>query len=212
MSAPEGYRYDVFVSYRRNRFSLKWIAEEFIGLFEERLEAELGKKPGIFWDHQTVNDGEVPTIMVMEALRTSRCLLSILSKPYFESSWCAAEWETFKQRAATVGLRGRTLTIPIQWQDGEDYLPLITGHGPRPRDFSRFRLTGPGFRFSATHVEYQVELNELVESVARLIGAAPPFDGAWPLVDPSTIQIGQSDSGGNWPYKLALDPGTAGKP
>jgi hypothetical protein len=197
------YQYDVFVSYRRNRFSLNWIAGEFISVFEERLEAELGRPPLVFWDQNSVDDGEVPVEIIKEALGTSRCLLSILSGPYFASKWCAAEWETFRERAAAARLgRGRSLTIPIQWHDGDNYLPLLRGEGPRPRDFTRFRLTGQGWRDSPRYVEYQDEINRVVESVARLVESAPPFDPQWPLVEPDAVATG---SAGAWTFKLASD-------
>lgn len=197
------YRYDVFISYRRNSFSQRWIEEEFIPEFVPRLELELGKPPQVFWDETSVNDGQISTTRVIHALRDSRCLLSLLSGPYFSSAWCSAEWQTFKQRAENAGLvaQGDTLTLPIRWHDGEQYLGLLGGYGPHTRDFRRFRLGG-AWRATPIHAEFQTELNDLVETVARMASGAPEHDEGWPLVNPDALPPAQL-SPGTWSFKLS---------
>lgn len=197
------YEYDVFVSYRRYEFVLKWIGQEFIDLFRLRLELELGRHPRIFWDDQAVDDSTVPTEAVIHALRTSKCLLPILSGPYFSSKWCCAEWHTFRQRASLVRLdAGKTLTLPVHWHDGDNYMPLLEGQGPRPADFSDFQFLGPAWRTTAAFNEFESKMKKLVETVARMIMFAPPFDPAWPLVEPATI-IPDQQSPGTWNFRFS---------
>lgn len=197
------YQYDVFVSYRRNSFSLKWIEEEFLPELVPRLELELGREPKVFWDEASVDDGQVIQTRILDALRDSRCLLSLLSGPYFTSIWCSAEWHTFRERAERAGLlaNARTLTIPIQWHDGDNYLDLLQGgRGPHTLNFSRFRLNG-AWRGTPVHVEFQNELNGLADSIRRLIEGTPPYDPAGVIVRPEQVTRTQL-SPGEWTYKL----------
>lgn len=193
--APD-YEHDVFVSYRRYGFVMKWIRQEFIDLFQSRLELELGETPKIFWDDTSVDDSKVPKEVVLQALRTSKCLLSILSGPYFSSNWCCAEWHTFRERASLAGLKaGNTLTLPVRWHDGESYASLLQGNGPQPADFSDYQFIGPAWRNTAAFNEYEKKLQKLVETVTGMIKSAPPFDPSWPLVDPATIVPNQKAPG-----------------
>lgn len=205
----EDYEFDAFISYRRLEFSREWVGTVFIPEFTQRLAIVLGYTPKIFWDDKSVEDGQVPREIVLQGLKRSRCLISLLSGPYFTSQWCVAEWETFRQRAKQAESsgslkKGESLTLPLQWQDGDAYADRIGAEGFQARDFRNYRKLslkrGEG-NHSRDYDDFETDLNELAERVSRLIGSAPNFQENWPIVNPDEVKIGQTKAG-QWTYTM----------
>lgn len=184
------YDFDLFISYRRQEFCRQWVRDEFVPQFRSRLEAELGGTPEIFYDETSVNDGEIIREKVLQALAKSACILTILSRAYFTSNWCLAEWKTFETRAEMEGLhkKGKSLIVPVQWQDGKHYAEHVGASAMQGRDFREFRLVGIGWHESRGYVDYQKSLNKLAKLVATLIENAPAFKDEWPVLGPEDVE------------------------
>ena len=49
------YKYDIFISYRRDNLTRKWIETHFVPLLEHHINLELGRKPIIYIDTMLEN-------------------------------------------------------------------------------------------------------------------------------------------------------------
>jgi hypothetical protein len=86
--------------------------------------------PGIRW-----------TPELMRAVGTCQAFVALLSRPYFDSAWCAQEWHAFTQRRVYShpkrALTNRTAIIPVLWTPlrDEEIPPAVSAvqrFSPRP--------------------------------------------------------------------------------
>jgi hypothetical protein len=77
------YKYDFFISYRRTEPPAKWIGE-FFKLEIERQLSSLAFKPKIFFDVETLRNGDVWEEKIKEAIAKSRYFIPIYSPEYFD--------------------------------------------------------------------------------------------------------------------------------
>jgi hypothetical protein len=194
------YNWEVFISYNRQRATRTWVREFFYDKFKEWLNVELGIRDSrIFWDDHDVEVGGYWKRDILSALVTSRCILPIWTRGYFNSCWCVAEWKTFclRQRQQKVGL-----IVPIQWQQG-NFLPE-DAREQTPANFWEYATNAPAFLNSALYMEYEHDLRSVCQKVAERIEAAPAFDENWPFVDPDTFEVAHVDELTNdWDITLA---------
>lgn len=163
-TAPTGYQFDVYLSYRRSEFTSQWLAE-FLPLFRYWLSESLGRDPVVFEERQLPPDsGWVETTY---ALHSSRTLLAICSPSYFQSASNVGEWQYFRQHAPQS-------IIPVLYAKVAD-LDL------QAADFTRFSFIGQGFRQSELYVDFQRAVQELANTAAEKIRNAPPFQAEDPL-------------------------------
>lgn len=200
------YRYDLFISYRRHDLGRQWIREHFLPELSKYLEPEIDQRPRIFWDESSIDDGHVPRQDVLEALKHSICVVPVLSKYYFNSAWCSAEWKTFLDRSERIG--GRSLTIPIKWHDSDDYERDFGDSAPKAGEFGDYRLTGPAWVKSELYVKFQQDIDRLARTLGKVINRPPSFDNTWPLIDPDEVGPLRLSTG-EWRYKLKPQGGLA---
>ncbi|MFJ9894556.1 TIR domain-containing protein [Streptomyces sp. NPDC091280] len=89
---------------------------------------------------------------LIEAIRTTRVLVPLITKDYFTSPWCRREWAVMMKRIASVDTapgQEPVAIMPVFWVRPEKGWTL-------PKDFERFQHRAPG--------EYQGDVFELMAS------------------------------------------------
>ena len=203
-SPPSGYRYDVFISYKRMAKVERWIDQIFLNQLRDHLELELGRVPQIFLDRSALRVGDVWKTEISTALRQSRCLVAVLSASYFRSTWCVAEWETFRIRAELERMmeKGHGLAIPIRWHDGDSFPKSV--RSITEVDFTNYAVTAKYFLDSPLAMDFEIAVGKMCEHLAQKISAAPDYSDAWPVVDPDGVSFNPPQSS-DWSYKLLGD-------
>ena len=88
---PQGYRYDVFISYAHRDKKGSWVER-----LHEDLEVELGQILGrdarLFSDIEGLLPGEIWERKIFHELRHSVCMVAIHSPSYFNSDYCQKAW------------------------------------------------------------------------------------------------------------------------
>lgn len=116
------YRYDIFISYRRDDQTKIWIDRHFIPLIQHHVFNELGRAPVIYIDSQ-LEAGSTWPLELGNALGTSRTIIPLWSKTYLNSVWCTCEISHMLERETKAGLRTTEkpygLIFPVIIHDGE---------------------------------------------------------------------------------------------
>ena len=116
------YQYDVFFSYKRRGLTLDW-TRQVKNRFELWLAEEFADRaPKVFVDEECIEAGDVWPDKLRNALRHSRCMVSVLSTTYFQSSRCVSEWKTFAERQRITNRIDPGLIASLKFHDGE-YFP-----------------------------------------------------------------------------------------
>jgi len=129
--------YDFFFSYaRENRNAY---LERFFDDLSEAVQLRKGENVGIgFFDQETLKLGEPWSPTLLEALQTSRTLVSMYSPAYLKSEFCGKEWQVFRMRQELYNKTrdsGPSVSIikPVIWFPSDEY----------PEDVARLQyLTG----------------------------------------------------------------------
>lgn len=186
------YQYDLFLSYKRRNPTLDWVRNHFRPLLDTWLPECMDRDPSIFMDEQSIETGEAWPDALREALQVSRFLVCILSPSYFRSDWCLAEWHTFLAREKTLRLGARTkpksLIIPISFHDG-DHFPKEAKR-KQQRVFHEWNTPHLCFRDTPNYLNFEREMKDLCEFLAKQIALAPDWDSDWPVETPSAGQSG----------------------
>lgn len=187
---PDQYEFDVFVSYSRAPVTRVWVKRYIIGprdrekrtgvTFVDWLEQHLGREPRVFYDDHGLEVGDKWADEILAALANSKCIVPIWSKPYFASSWCMAEWETFRLRAESTK---HTLAVPIRLMAKEDLPKSVRGF--TIADFREYNNPAPGYPKTERFADFQEALNGFANRVNDLLGDNPDFDPNWPIVQPA---------------------------
>lgn len=180
------YEYDLFVSYRRTDNVQEWARNHLVPRLRRCLVDELGRDPAIFFDTDQDPGTHWPENL-RRALQRSRLLLAIWSPPYFHSRWCLAEWKTISAREDVLGLGGSErplgLVYPIRYSDGARF-PTEAQSIQQEMIFKKWRYPDRQFAESQLYLGFHKAVVKLAERVAERLDAAPPWDPAWPVVEP----------------------------
>jgi hypothetical protein len=118
------YAYDIFLSYRRDPETRNWIGLHLVPLITLRVGFELGQPPTISVDDQIESGNSWPLDLAMR-LGSSRVLLALWTKTYFNSKWCTQELCHMLAREKITNRRTHAhpkgLIIPAVIHDGEDF-------------------------------------------------------------------------------------------
>jgi hypothetical protein len=181
------YKYDIFLSYKRNSSAAVWVHEHFYRLLDRWLPEVMNRKPNIFIDDKKIETGANWNATLRNALRDSRCLLPIWSEPYFQSSWCLAEWRSMMAREKMLNFRTqsnpRGLIFAVKFFGG-DYFP-DEANATQYLDFSDWSSTAPGFKDTIKYVELEEQVKKMLPELRHMIDHAPPWQPDFPIVDPS---------------------------
>ena len=186
----EGYKYEVFISYRRYGEWPKWIKKHFSPIFQHWLGEELGQNCKMYIDYQEVKEGDYWPYNLSYALSHSKVLVPLWSRQYFISPWCQAELAHMLTREQKCNLRTRDkpggLIIPAIIHDGQDIPTVIddrqgTRHyisGIEPaklQDYTNIRMAPD----SPTAEKLSHTIRKWVPSIASAIKSAPQFNPEW---------------------------------
>ncbi len=194
------YQYDIFLSYTRNLVG-DWVDDYFLELFREHLESALGYLPSVFVDAQSISAGDAWPMRIQQALARSKCLVALISPPYFTSTWCMKECHVMLAREKVEGFgitgNGSGLVIPAIVRDGKHHPKYI--QDIQSVDFKRFVRKGGAFANSPLYIEFQDKMEEWTEQVAAAINRAPAWNSNWP--NEKTIEIPKFE-----PLKMNTQP------
>lgn len=175
------YEYDVFVSYKIGKVYGRWVHEVFIDFFKEYLDQSLGRVSEIFLDKDSITNGDAWPERIKRSLLTSKCLVAILSPLYFNSPWCKKEISVMLFREERLGYRKLNnpsgLISAVTLHDG-DRFPEIIGK-IQNRDWRNFAIVGKGFENTRRFIEFQDQLKEFADSVAKIVINAPQWENEW---------------------------------
>ncbi len=180
------YRYDIFISYKRNALAKRWIDEQFKELLELYVELELGRAPEIFIDDQ-IDSGIDWPIELVETMQISRVVVPLWTKTYFNSEWCCRELAHIvaRERVEGYGVPGnpQRLVVPAVIHDcdpPEEALPVpVRRIQSEPlADYFNVRMEKNGkLAEGLAHTIY----HRLAPAVARSILSAPTWKPDWRL-------------------------------
>ena len=183
----EDYIYDVFVSYRHKPPVLDWIRNHFFPVLEQWLPNAMPveHETRIFIDWDEIEIGAAWPAKLRQALKQSRCVLAVWSPEYFRSDWCLAEWRTLMERERLLGLgteqQSEGLIYPVVFADGEHFPQ--EAQSTQSRDLRQWNTPHPVFRDTADYVQFDKQVQLLVNELAAMIHRAPAWQD-WPVITP----------------------------
>jgi TIR domain len=180
--STDGYIYDVFISYSRGGASDEWVNRFFKPLLEKHLYEEMGSNPVLFIDRE-IRIGADWSNDLKNSLLRSRCLLSILSGPYFYSKYCLTEWTSMRERARLLSEKGQgcALVFPIKFGDGEHFSE--EAKQIEYADLSNWGFIAPAFQNSPEFVEFERAVKNIATSLWSIIKVVPEWEPDWPFVE-----------------------------
>lgn len=180
------YTYDVFISYKSGSLAGEWVRKYFYPELLKYLEAELPNAPNLFLDSEKIRAGMHWEPALGRAIREAKCLIAILSAPYFTSDYCLMEWHSFRDREAKLGMgtpqNPAGLIIPIRFADGAHF--DASARRPQAIDMGAFAYTGDAFRESQQFLLFQQRIAKLASDLADGQSgqvAKPPDYEPWPV-------------------------------
>ena len=190
---PEGYKYDVFLSYLRtdpsgeNATTYTWVRKYLYPELKKWLPhcVPPGRQTPIFWDDKSIKVGTEWPKALQDALSTSRCLLAVLSSQYFGSQWCQAEWNTMLERRKSLNVTSGLIYAIVL--SGKEFFPE-TVRTIQMKDLSRFNRTDLAFERSSAYGRFQATIrNGVCKDLSKMILEAPTWDKNWRVVIPEEI-------------------------
>ena len=180
------YTYDVFISYKSGSLAGEWVRKYFYPELFRYLEVELPTMPNLFLDSEKIRAGMHWEHVLGNAIGTAKCLIAVLSAPYFTSDYCLMEWHSFRDREAALGMgtaqNPSGLIIPIRFADGAHFDP--SAKRPQTIDMGDFAYTGDAFRESQQFLAFQQQVaklaRDLADGNAGQVANPPPFQ-PWPV-------------------------------
>jgi hypothetical protein len=182
---PAGYRYDVFLSYRRSGAGgvAPWVRNHFLHLLTDCLADEMAGEPRIFIDERQDLGGYWPATLA-RALDASRVLVPVWSPKYFTSRWCVAEWQTILRREQLFGLATERqplgLVYPVVFSDG-DHFPNEARHR-QAADFKKWAVPAKSYRKTRGYVGLHKAVREFAGELAPRLRQVPDWQAGWPAV------------------------------
>jgi hypothetical protein len=123
LKPTDGYKYEVFISYRRCGLWPEWVENTFMPLFRHYLELEIPSAK-VFIDYEMETGTSWPTRLA-NGLSHSKVLVGLWTKPYFCSKWCLAELSLMYAREKLCKFNTQNnpqrLIIPATLHDGDDF-------------------------------------------------------------------------------------------
>jgi hypothetical protein len=183
---PTEYYWDVFISYRREPAGTNLITP-WIRAVVDRVKLWLsdelpGRPPRVFFDRDSIRVGDLWPDTLRRAIRTSRCMVALLSPQYFHQPWCVAEWTSFLTRQHRLAQSRTPIIAPVRVHDG-DWFPA-DAIAVQALDLSDHVGTTPAFWHTARADELDQMLRPFTRRVGQLVKNAPPFSADWPIEEP----------------------------
>ena len=173
------YRHDIFISYKRDPETYRWIKNHFEPLLALRVGLELGRKAEIFIDDQLEVGATWPIDLGVQ-LGCSRILVPLFTRTYFSSKWCGMELRLMLSRESSLGYRAGSnslgLIVPATIHDGDSF-PSQISH------IQRFSIQQCFNVRMAVDSPRAAELDDILTrnapAFANAISHAPPWQNNW---------------------------------
>lgn len=176
------YEYDVFISYRNDKFFSSWVHDVLYETLEPLLRNALGKgEVKIFLDKEEITSGDDWKKRIQKALITSRCMIPVLIPDYFNREWCIREFAVMLHRQRELGyntLQNPTgLIHPIHLFDGDlfpDYAKDI-----QAKIFNDYFYPSEGFNKMPIYNDFFKDMKDWVFEIAKAVNNAPEWNDEW---------------------------------
>jgi hypothetical protein len=180
----QDYEYDIYVSYWSESCIDPWVRKRFLNPFRDVLVEELGRRPTIVLQQESLGD--------VTAIRNSRVLLAILSKQYFYRDSCRTAFDSMFQRELDEGFRTtenpmRLVHAIIAHDCGSDEsVPSAYRGSLQPVDFKKWAYD---FEIQdwTIHTSYADAVRDLASQVADAVQRAPAWRDGFPLQTPASV-------------------------
>jgi len=183
------YDYELFVSYRRSPTTGQWVKNHLIPRLSDRLQEVSPTTVRICCDFQIESGSRWPD-RLKQGLQNSQILLAVWSADYFRSSWCMAEWRSFREREHALGLfsalQPQGLVYPIRYADGSHFHPEA-GIAQCNKDFTRLNYPDEIFRSSPKYLEFDLLIQEMAEEIVDRLQVVPPWQPGFPIIEPEPL-------------------------
>lgn len=184
---PQDYEYDIFISYRRRGPAFSWVKEYFHPMLEQWLpeHVPVTYEPKIFIDSQIETGAEWPA-KLRHALKTSRCVLPVLSPEYLRSPWCRAELASMRKREEALRLRTEQNSGGLIYAvvfASPTLLPDDIRKHIQYKDLSAWATNQANFRESKHFEAFEEEVKLICQELWSMIQRAPTWE-EWPIVTP----------------------------
>ncbi len=183
------YENDIFISYRRSPTVGPWVRNHLAPRLEARLNEVSARPVHVYCDFKMEEGVNWPAELKLR-IRRSRMLVTVWSADYFRSSWCMAEWQSFRRREALLGLfndeHPRGLVYPVRYSDGDHFHAEARITQCR-RDFSELNYPDEVFRLSVKYLEFDNLVRAMASDLASLLNDVPSWSDTFPIVEPAPL-------------------------
>jgi hypothetical protein len=187
------YKHFVFISYKRDNEYQEWVDTIFYKIVSDFFIAKYNKSLAFKdTEEQSKNYGNSVSNFLQNGLIYSRCMIAVLTPPYFcQSDWCVKEFSLMKERADTCN---QTLLFPVIFTNKRDnsvvsiikesspnlsnlientYMPLLL-------DEDKFLKTNQAFIDSADYNLLKDKIKEwLRDSIVPALSNPPVWNQQW---------------------------------
>ena len=175
------YKYDVFLSYRRDCTCQTWVDEIFYPLFQSYLSEALGYEASIFKDTEAIRTGSAWQSQLKNALAYSKVLVPIFIPSYFWHEYCVREFSVLDYRQKQLGyltnIKPEGLIVPIRLFDGEHFPDYVTGI--QMLQATEYNIIGDGMKKTELYVRLQYILQKWIYDVCTAIIKSPVWNPDW---------------------------------
>ena len=189
------YEHDIFVSYRRTPTVGLWVQRHLVPRLQARLDDVAPSPVRVFFDAK-MSDGVNLPAELKRTIAGSGILLSVWSADYFRSSWCMAEWQSFREREKQLGYFSSTnpksLVYPVRYADGSSFHPDAKVALCK-KDFSQLNYPDEAFRDSAKYLQFDDLVREVAQDLVERLSVLPPWDNEFPIVEPAPLPAATLD-------------------
>ncbi|MXS82931.1 toll/interleukin-1 receptor domain-containing protein [Nitrosomonas oligotropha] len=189
------YKFDIFVSYRRTETIGGWVKNHLVPRLQLRLNEIAPRNVEVFCDFKMADGVNFPAEL-RNKIKASGLLLSIWSADYFRSTWCMAEWVSFRERQKQLGLftddHTQGLVYPIRYSDGDYFHPEAKIVQYR-KDFSQLNYPDEAFRNTPKYLEFDDLVKQVAEDLVARLNDIPAWRADFPIaelpvLEPTTMQ------------------------
>jgi len=184
------YEHDIFISYRRSDTIGPWVKNHLAPRLESRLNQVAPYNVSVFCDFK-MDDGVNWPEELKRRIHRSRLLLSIWSADYFRSTWCMAEWQSFRERETRLGLfseeHPQGLVYPVRHSDGK-YYHVDAKQTQCQKDFSELSYPDDVFKLSVKYLEFDNLVRQMADDLALRLGSVPDWNNNFPILEPLPLE------------------------
>jgi TIR domain len=177
------YQHDIFVSYRRSSNVGGWVQRHFVPRLQACIDNVAPRQISIFCDFQ-MSEGANWPIDLKNRIMSSSLLATIWSADYFRSSWCMAEWQSFRAREQQLGLFNQAnpvgLVYPVRYADG-DHFHVEARQTLCNKDFTRLNYPDEVFKTTPMYLDFTNLVMQVADELVTRLATVPPWRNDFPV-------------------------------